>query len=450
MSFNASSTKERYEELRKNPLVFSKFGPINIQDDMGYNHSTTGFSEGLAAVKVGDKWGYINSRGELKIEPKYKNADSFCNGFAEVELRDEKCLINNAGEIVFKFEKIGSFKNNWACVLSDEKWGYINVDGTIIRPKFDSVEPFLDGFACVKIDGKFGIINTNGEIVFKAEDDDYEGFGNFGNGVFKLVSQATRKYGYFNAETGVFFKPEFDVINMFSGEDSAEIIKNHKYGYIYSGGKNVIMPKYDGIKSKGSNDLVPVQVDKLWGYVNLEDKMEIEPQFECAGGFDDNGLAPVMAGRKWGYINSKGEITIKPQFDNAYSFNENGLAIIRIGVYYGLINTKGDIVLRPQFRDLSRFGNYGYQVMFNDKWGLLDNCGNVVLEPQFDMIKVTPTEDGLVGVSLKGVCGFINLKGEIIYEPQFEDVSKYNDGVALAEYKSRKTPLKKKAPKVKK
>lgn len=44
MSFNASSTKERYEELRKNPLVFSKFGPINIQDDMGYNHSTTGWS----------------------------------------------------------------------------------------------------------------------------------------------------------------------------------------------------------------------------------------------------------------------------------------------------------------------------------------------------------------------------------------------------------------------
>ena len=43
MSFNASSTKERYEELRKNPLVFSKFGPINIQDDMGYNHSTTGW-----------------------------------------------------------------------------------------------------------------------------------------------------------------------------------------------------------------------------------------------------------------------------------------------------------------------------------------------------------------------------------------------------------------------
>ena len=44
MSYKASSTKERFNELQKNPLVFCKFGPVNVQDDMGYIHSTEGWS----------------------------------------------------------------------------------------------------------------------------------------------------------------------------------------------------------------------------------------------------------------------------------------------------------------------------------------------------------------------------------------------------------------------
>lgn len=44
MSYKASSTKERYDELQKNPLVFCKFGPVNVQDDMGYSHTGEAWS----------------------------------------------------------------------------------------------------------------------------------------------------------------------------------------------------------------------------------------------------------------------------------------------------------------------------------------------------------------------------------------------------------------------
>lgn len=44
MSYKASSTKERYDELQKNPLVFCKFGQVNVQDDMGYNHTGEAWS----------------------------------------------------------------------------------------------------------------------------------------------------------------------------------------------------------------------------------------------------------------------------------------------------------------------------------------------------------------------------------------------------------------------
>ena len=40
MSYYAFSTKERYNELQKNPLFFCKYGQVNIQDETGYNHAT--------------------------------------------------------------------------------------------------------------------------------------------------------------------------------------------------------------------------------------------------------------------------------------------------------------------------------------------------------------------------------------------------------------------------
>ena len=44
--------------------------PINY-DDTDY------FSEGLAAVMVNGKWGYVNAKGEIVIEPQYLLAGSF-------------------------------------------------------------------------------------------------------------------------------------------------------------------------------------------------------------------------------------------------------------------------------------------------------------------------------------------------------------------------------------
>jgi len=37
------------------------------------------FSESLAAVKIGDKWGYIDTTGKLVIQPQY----DMVNGFSE-------------------------------------------------------------------------------------------------------------------------------------------------------------------------------------------------------------------------------------------------------------------------------------------------------------------------------------------------------------------------------
>lgn len=60
------------------------------------------FSEGLAAVKINGLWGYMNTNGELVIEPQYEKAGSFSEGLAVAAFQDENYLIDMDGTIVFQ------------------------------------------------------------------------------------------------------------------------------------------------------------------------------------------------------------------------------------------------------------------------------------------------------------------------------------------------------------
>ena len=67
--------------------------PYNLDD-------TRGFSEGLAAFKRNDLWGYINDAGEVVVEPEFAEANDFSDGLALVLRTEYYCLINTKGEIV--------------------------------------------------------------------------------------------------------------------------------------------------------------------------------------------------------------------------------------------------------------------------------------------------------------------------------------------------------------
>ncbi len=62
------------------------------------------FSEGLAAVRKGDKWGYINTKGEVVIPTTIDAAcvGRFSEGLAFVNYCDYFCLIDTEGKTVFK------------------------------------------------------------------------------------------------------------------------------------------------------------------------------------------------------------------------------------------------------------------------------------------------------------------------------------------------------------
>src|ERR1700733_11451945 len=84
----------------------------------------TGFSEGLAAVKVGKLWGVIDTTGRFVIPPNLPDFCGFHNGLARLSMRKGKV---------------------W-------KSAVIDVTGQlVVPPNYDYVGRFIDGLALIRI-----------------------------------------------------------------------------------------------------------------------------------------------------------------------------------------------------------------------------------------------------------------------------------------------------------
>jgi serine/threonine-protein kinase len=62
------------------------------------------FSDGLARVKIGDRYGFLNTKGELAIPCVYDSATSFEDGLAEVATGTKYGCIDTDGQIVIPLQ----------------------------------------------------------------------------------------------------------------------------------------------------------------------------------------------------------------------------------------------------------------------------------------------------------------------------------------------------------
>jgi hypothetical protein len=95
---------------------------VDIEPKFDFDEQTsdrTGwFSDGMAAVKIGAKFGYIDSTGTIKIEPKFDFAGPFCDGLATVRLNQKYGYIDKSGKVIIpaKYEWADSFAEHRALV----------------------------------------------------------------------------------------------------------------------------------------------------------------------------------------------------------------------------------------------------------------------------------------------------------------------------------------------
>ena len=99
-------------------------------------------STGLARVKTGDTWGYVNKGGELTKISDTDLWSDFSEGLAEGRKGGKVGFYNPQGEWVIQpqFEGSRAFKNGYAAVKKGDKWGMIDKQGNIvIQPTYDRI-----------------------------------------------------------------------------------------------------------------------------------------------------------------------------------------------------------------------------------------------------------------------------------------------------------------------
>lgn len=191
--------------------------------------SALSFCERLAAVKVGSKYGFIDNRGRLVIPSKYDYADSFSEGLAKVKLGSKYGFVDKSGKVVIplKYDSAGSFREGLAAVRLGSKYGFINKSGKEVIPlKYDSAYSFSDGLTAIELNGKWGYLDKNGKEVISLE---YDSAGSFRDGLAAV--KLCGNYGFVDKNGKIVIPLKYDYVYYFSnGQARAKL--NGEWGYI--------------------------------------------------------------------------------------------------------------------------------------------------------------------------------------------------------------------------
>ena len=133
------------------------------------------FHEGAAGVRVGGKWGFIDTTGKVVIDCTLEDVWDFSEGLAEVKSEGKWGFMDKDGKLVIPciYDCGWDFSEELAAVRLDGRWMYIDREGKqVFGRTFDGAWPFSEGLGRVKIEGKHGFIDREGRIVIPCLYDD--------------------------------------------------------------------------------------------------------------------------------------------------------------------------------------------------------------------------------------------------------------------------------------
>jgi hypothetical protein len=132
------------------------------------------FDENLAAIKIRGKWGFINHNDNIAIQPVYEDVTSFHNGYALAKQKGLYGLINNTGKVILpmRYDTILMLTESRFKIRQNSFWGIADGHGnTVINSKFDEITDLRNGLFITQRDGKFGVLNAQGMSVIPQQYD---------------------------------------------------------------------------------------------------------------------------------------------------------------------------------------------------------------------------------------------------------------------------------------
>ncbi len=169
--------------LRKGTLTYLDRTGKKIATPADYGPKSNSFSEGLAPISLGGKWGFMDRTGRLSIAPQFEDAENFSEGLAPVKVRRTDtvwCPADASGN------RSGSTM----------MYGYVDKTGKLVIPAvFNSAEPFSEGVAAVRKCDQAYFIDKTGKTVITG---DFTYASSFSGGLarFEILTKDGLLLGY--------------------------------------------------------------------------------------------------------------------------------------------------------------------------------------------------------------------------------------------------------------
>ncbi len=393
------------------------------------------FYQGLAAVKVGQKWGYLNIQGQIAIAPNYSQAQDFHDGKAVVrELKTGKMLYITPDGVPIndlRFEKAQDFLEGRAIVQDKEThlYGLLNEQGNILLPtRYVDISPFNgQGYAFYKheLGAKIGLLDRQGHEITKAKYNEIEPFE---NGLARIRNG--KELNFIDTTGNLLIKYNCTALSHFDGNFCLAKTEDG-WGYLDKKGKWQIIPSFEHAShfEQGIAQVTPkgtsksIFIDTLGKEVNKPEKWHTLGDFEEYAPDSLLRYARIKQRGRWGYWDKElDKVFIYPTYRKASAFY-NGYAKIenlRKQVYY--INTKKNAFNglpdqvkwmdseHDNFKTIRQNGLYGFTTMHDFTYS----------EPKFGYLG--EFSENRIPVSVPMLYGVSDRQGRVLLQPIYERI----------------------------
>ncbi len=292
-------------------------------------------------VYTEEKWGVIDSSGNIIIEPEY----------------DEYIVIPDSSEAIFICTVNVDYSEGTYDTL------VLNANGEELFTEYDTVEAienyddsnnlwYESGILKVSQDGKYGIVNTSGSLLVNCEYDDITALQGVTN---SLLTEKEGLYGIVDNVGSVIIENEYAGIEPISDQ--------YENGYI--------------VTDENGNK----------GVINYTKTVAIDTEYDDIKNVYCNGRYYIVRqDSNWKIVDTDGNEYLSGEYDDIISVN-NENAIVEDNGSYGIVAiSDGQSVIDIEYDSIAYATGNNYIVSQDSKYGIIDTEGNVLVDFNYNGI----------------------------------------------------------------
>lgn len=426
------------------------------------------------AAYQNNKWGVIDSNGNIVIDPAYSEMIVVPNSKKDVFLctfdvnyddgtYSTKALNSKNEEIFTNYEQIEAissvddngtllYDNKVLRVENGGKYGLINMEGNEVIPcEYDEITALqgLENTIIVSKQGSYGVVDNDGKTILPVEYAEIQNLGDEASQGF-IVKNTEGKYGIVDISNGQVLDMNYEGISKIHQGDYYVVTENGKQKVIKKDGTESLNGDYDEIVAilKNPENGVIYKTGEKYGIMNLSGETTINANYDDLQEAK-TGVFIARTGENYGIIDLSGETLVEFKY-RGINYNEKADLYVTEDQNYNneVLNSNYEIKLTGMVTDLDdekgyieirqdenyKYYNFRFEEekesdiftsnnLFlskqNGKYGFVDKEGNVVVDYIYDDA-TSQNNFGFAGIKKDGKWGVIDRNGKVVQEPTYD------------------------------